>query len=280
MNTYAEIGQPIPLWPEQAPGALATDPDPMPTITPYLAARDVATGAAMVILPGGGYGALAAHEGHDYAVWLNAHGISCFVTRYRLGSAGYRHPTMLTDAARALRFVRAHAAQWRLDPKRIGMMGSSAGGHLAATLLTHFDHGQPDADDHIERQSSRPALGILCYPVISMTEWGHAGSRTNLLGENPTPELLHDLSNDQQVTPETPACFVWHTWEDASVPVENSLLFAAALRRHGVPFDLHVYQQGRHGIGLADTAPFANPHPWTHDLLFWLRIHNFVAPIT
>ncbi|HEU5089424.1 MAG TPA: prolyl oligopeptidase family serine peptidase, partial [Roseiflexaceae bacterium] len=139
------------------------------------------------------------------------------------------------------------------------------------------DYGQPDADDQIERQSSRPTLGILCYPVISMTEWAHAGSRTNLLGENPTPELLHALSNDQQVTADTPPCFVWHTWEDASVPVENSLLFAAALRRHGVPFDLHVYQQGRHGIGLADTAPFANAHPWTHDLLFWLRIHDFVS---
>jgi acetyl esterase/lipase len=155
-------------------------------------------------------------------------------------------------------------------------MGSSAGGHLASTLLTHFDAGNPGAADPIERQSSRPDLGILCYPVISMGPNTHPGSKNNLLGKEPSPELVKLLSNELKVTPQTPPCFVWHTFEDQAVKVENSLDFAAALRQAGVPFDLHIYQKGRHGIGLADKPPFANAHPWTQDCLFWLKMQGFV----
>ena len=167
---------------------------------------------------------------------LNECGIAGFVLKYRLGSAGYRHPVMLQDAARAVRLVRARAGEWKLDPKRIGIMGSSAGGHLASTLLTHFDAGKPDAADPIERQSSRPDLGILCYAVITMVgPFTHQGSKHNLLGKDPSPELARELSNDLQVTKETPPCFIWSTYEDNAVPVENSLQFAEALRKAGVP---------------------------------------------
>lgn len=230
----------------------------------------------MVICPGGGYGGLAPHEGHDYALWLNQHGVSAFVLKYRLGSAGYRHPRMLEDAARAVRLVRAQAAQWSIDKKRVGIMGSSAGGHLASTLLTHFDAGQPDAADPIERESSRPDLGILCYPVITMGRFTHAGSKRNLLGENPAPELVELLSNELQVTAQTPPTFLWHTVEDGGVPVENSLEFAAACRKAGVPFALHLFERGRHGLGLADKPPFNHPHPWATACVFWLREHGFV----
>ncbi len=230
----------------------------------------------MVICPGGGYAGLARHEGHDYALWLNQHGVAAFVLKYRLGSRGYRHPAMLQDAARAVRLVRARAADWGCDARRVGIMGSSAGGHLAATLLTHFDPGRPEASDPVERLSSRPDLGILCYPVITMGEFTHPGSKRHLLGPAPDPALVEQLSNEKQVRPETPPCFLWHTWEDTAVPVENSLQFAAALRRAGVPFDLHIYQQGRHGLGLADGPPFARVHPWAADCLVWLRVQGFV----
>src|SRR6267154_3422 len=218
------------LWPEGAPGALGKADKDIPTLTPFLPDVDKATGAAMVICPGGGYGMLAPHEGATYAIWLKEQGIAAFVLKYRLGSAGYRHPAMLLDAARAVRLVRANAAEWKLDPKRVGIIGSSAGGHLASTLLTHFDAGKPDAADPIERQSSRPDLGVLCYPVITMGEFTHQGSKKNLLGTNASPELVQLLSNELQVTPSTPPCFIFHTYEDKSVPVENSLQFAAALR--------------------------------------------------
>jgi acetyl esterase/lipase len=158
----------------------------------------------------------------------------------------------------------------------VGIMGSSAGGHLAATLLTQFDAGRPEAEDPVERQTSRPDLGVLCYPVISFGEHGHVGSRDNLLGPNPPAELARRLSAEMNVTPETPPCFVWHTVADAGVKVENSLLFASALRRNGVPFDLHLYERGGHGMGLADPPPFANAHPWSRDLVFWLRERAFV----
>jgi acetyl esterase/lipase len=229
----------------------------------------------MVVCPGGGYGGLASHEGHDYALWLNQSGIAAFVLKYRLGSAGYRHPRMLEDAARAVRLVRARAGEWQVDRKRVGIMGSSAGGHLASTLLTHFDAGDANAADAVDRESSRPDLGILCYPVITMGEYTHQGSKRNLLGENPSRELVWFLSNELQVTPKTPPTFLWHTVEDAAVPVENSLQFATALRKASVPFALHVYEKGRHGLGLADKEPFENAHPWAKDCLFWLRENGF-----
>lgn len=260
----------LPLWPDAAPGARGTNDQDVPTLTPYLADSATASGAAIVIFPGGGYGGLAAHEGKGYADWLVTNGISCFVVKYRLGSHGYRHPAMLQDAARAVRLVRAHAAEWKIDPKRVGIIGSSAGGHLVSTLATHFNSGKADATDVVERQSSRPDLTILCYPVISMGPNTHQGSKNNLLGANPDPELVKNLSNETQVTKDTPPCFIWHTWEDKAVKVENSLEFASALQRAGVPFDLHIYQKGAHGLGLGKN------HPWANDCLYWLRVQKFV----
>lgn len=262
----------FPLWPEGAPGALGTAAKDIPTLTPYFANPATATGAAVVVLPGGGYGGLAPHEGRDYAMWLNELGISAFVLKYRLGSGGYRHPIMLNDAARAIRYVRSKAGEWKLDPKRIGIMGSSAGGHLASTVLTHFDAGDPNAADPIDRQSSRPDLGILCYPVITMGEKTHQGSRRNLLGDNPSPELIKLLSNELQVTKDTPPTFLFHTAEDTAVPVENSLMFADALAKNRVPFSLHVYPKGPHGIGLG--TPNWDPssrHPWVTECALWLK---------
>ena len=272
----ADMPSPIPLWPAGAPGALGNSTNDIPTVTPYLPDGTNATGAAMVICPGGGYAHLAPHEGNDYALWLNQQGVTCFVLKYRLGSNGYRHPAMLQDAARAVRWVRAHAADYKVDTHRVGIMGSSAGGHLASTLVTHFDAGNSNATDVIEQQSSRPDLGILCYAVISFGEFAHKGSRENLLGKNPDPELVKSLSNELQVSDQTPPCFVWTTFEDKTVPMENSLMFASALRQHHVPFDLHIYQKGGHGMGLADKPPFAHPHPWAADCLVWLRVQGFV----
>jgi acetyl esterase/lipase len=272
----AQDNKPFPLWPEGAPGALGTTDKDIPTLTPFLPEPANATGAAVVICPGGGYGGLAlSYEGDHYARFLNEQGIAGFVLKYRLGSAGYRHPIMLQDAARAVRTVRARAGEWKLD-KRVGIMGSSAGGHLASTLLTHYDSGNPDASDPIDRQSSRPDLGILCYPVITMGKFTHQGSKNNLLGKDPSEELVRNLSNELQVTRDTSPCFIWHTWEDKAVPVENSLQFAQSLRQAGVPFDFHVYQKGAHGLGLGshEWDP-AKRHPWTTDCAFWLKAQGF-----
>jgi acetyl esterase/lipase len=272
----ADTQMPISLWPSGAPGALGTNDWDIPTVTPYLPDGTNKTGAAMVICPGGGYAMLAPHEGNDYALWLNQHGVTCFVLKYRLGSHGYRHPFMLEDAARAVRWVRAHAGDYKIDAHRVGIMGSSAGGHLASTLLTHFDAGDTNSSDVIERQSSRPDLGILCYAVITMGNFTHQGSKENLLGANPPPELVQNLSNELQVTPQTPPCFLWTTFEDQTVPMENTLLFAEALRKNQVPFDLHIYEKGGHGMGLKDKPPFPHPHPWANDCLFWLKENAFV----
>lgn len=260
---------PEPLWPNGAPDARGTQPRDIPTLTRYAPAEGQGNGATMLVLPGGGYAGLADHEGKGYAEWFAARGVTAYVLQYRLGSAGYRHPVMLHDAARALRTVRARARAEGLDPARIGIIGSSAGGHLASTLLTHFDAGKPDAADPIERESSRPDLGILCYPVISMGEFTHAGSKYNLLGDNPPADLVRLLSNETQVTADTPPCFIWHTVEDKTVPVENSLQFAAALRRAGVPFELHLYEKGGHGLGLP--RPGSSTPAWDEACLAWLK---------
>ncbi len=271
---HADPLPPIPLWPGGAPGALGTAEHDIPTLTAFLPAPEKATGAAIVICPGGGYGGLAQHEGAGYAEWLADNGVAGIVLKYRLGSKGYRHPAMLNDAARAVRLTRTKAAEWKIDPKRVGIMGSSAGGHLASTLLTHFDAGKADDADPIERQSSRPDVGILCYAVITMGPFTHFGSKGNLLGKDPSPDLVELLSNEKQVTKDTPPCFLWHTWEDTAVKIENSLDFAGALRKAGVPFDLHIYQKGAHGIGLARTNGVV--HPWAVDCLYWLKVQGFV----
>jgi len=277
MLSRAEMQTPIPLWPEGAPGALGNSSNDIPTLTPYLADPTNATGAAMIICPGGAYTHLAPHEGNDYALWLNQHGITCFVLKYRLGSTGYHYPAEFQDVVRAVRMVRAHADDYKIDPKRIGIMGSSAGGHLASMVMTHFDSGDTNSADTIERQSSRPDIGILCYPVITMGEFAHQGSKNMLLGKNPAPELVKQLSSELQVTPNTPPCFIWCTSEDKTVPPENTLMFAAALRKNHVPFDLHIYQKGGHGMGLGNrNAPTAPMHPWTGDCLFWLKAQGWV----
>ncbi|MBW8781397.1 MAG: alpha/beta hydrolase [Verrucomicrobia bacterium] len=270
--SFSMQSAPVPLWPDHTPGALGSSANDIPTLTAYLPAAGKANGASMLILPGGGYGMLADHEGKGYADWLVAQGVTCYVLKYRLGSHGYRHPAMLNDAARGLRLVRSFARRDGLDPARVGIIGSSAGGHLASTLLTHFDAGNATATDPIERESSRPDLGVLCYPVITMGQFTHQGSKTNLLGSSPSPELVQNLSNELQVTPQTPPCFLWHTVEDASVPVENSLLFAEALRRNHVPFSLHIYEKGRHGLGLTKGAP-----PWADQCLYWFGERGFLG---
>lgn len=279
MTTHASPTNSIPLWPDGAPGALGRADQDIPTLTPFFADPERATGAAIVVCPGGGYARLAPHEGEVYARWLADHGIAGLVLKYRLGSSGYRHPAMLQDAARAVRLARARAGEWKLDPNRIGIMGSSAGGHVASTLLTHFDPGNPDATDPVERLSCRPDLGILCYAVITMGTFTHEGSRDNLLGPNSTPELIQSLSNELHVTKNTPPCFIWHTFEDNAVPVENSLQFAEALRRAGVPFELHIYEKGGHGMGLGvqeyKPGDSGKLLPWSRDCIDWLRTRGF-----
>lgn len=272
----AQMQTPIPLWPNGAPGALGTSSNDIPTLTPYLADPTNATGAAMIICPGGGYAHLSPREGNDYALWLNQHGITCFVLKYRLGADGYRHPSELQDSARAVRLVRARADEFKIDSKHIGIMGSSAGGHVASMLMTHFDSGETNSADVIERQSSRPDIGILCYPVITMGEFAHQGSKNLILGKNPSPELVQETSSELHVTANTPPCFIWCTSEDKTVPPENTLMFAAALRKNHVPFDLHIYQKGGHGLALADKPPFLHPHEWAGDCLLWLKVQNFV----
>jgi len=274
----------IPLWPQGAPGAKGTDPEKdIPTITVWLARPETATGAAVVVCPGGGYGMLAVeHEGKQIAEWLNTMGIAAFVLKYRLGPR-YHHPAMLQDAGRAIRTVRAGASKWGVDPHRVAIIGFSAGGHLASTAGTHFDAGKPNADDPIERVSSRPDRLILVYPVIALaTPFGHAGSLRNLLGENPTQELVESLSNERQVTRETPPTFLAHTNADTGVPAENSLLFALALRKAGVPVELHLFERGPHGLGLGAGAPQFKvpPEPsfqaWPKLCATWLKNQGFL----
>lgn len=277
--THAAPLPPIPLYPDGASDAKGNSDQDKPTLTAYLPANPTSLTTAILICPGGGYGALAAHEGEGYATWLAEHGIAGVVLKYRLGSSGYRHPSMLNDAARGMRLMRSRAKEWNIDPRRCGIMGSSAGGHLASTLLTHFASARDMEKPILESISCRPDFGILCYAVISMGEFTHAGSKRNLLGENPAADLVDLLSNEKQVTKDTPPCFIWHTWEDSGVKVENSLQFATALRKSGVPFDLHVYQKGPHGIGLSMGKNGASPgevHPWAKDLLVWLKQNQWL----
>ncbi|HEY2866645.1 MAG TPA: alpha/beta hydrolase, partial [Pyrinomonadaceae bacterium] len=266
--------EPIVLWPAGAPNAVGKEPQDIPTITPFLVTQDVPR-AAVVICPGGGYSHLSdIKEGSDVAKWLNSLGISAFVLKYRLGMR-YHQPNQLLDAARAMRTVRANAKQWNIDPKRIGILGFSAGGHLASTLGTHFDAGKPDAADEIDRVSSRPDLMILVYPVITMGDLTHKGSRTNLLGDEASADLIKLYSNELHVTRDTPPTFLVHAVTDPAVPVENSLMFADALRKAGVPFEIHLYERGPHGFGMAPTDPILST--WIKRCADWLGVHGFTA---
>lgn len=255
------------LWSNGAPGALGATDEDQPSLTPYLAKSP--NGTAVVVCPGGGYQHLAMdHEGVQIARWLNSLGISAFVLKYRLGPK-YHHPVMIQDAQRAIRTVRTRAAALHIQPDRIGIWGFSAGGHLASTAATHFDTGDANAADPIDRAGSRPDFAILAYPVISLGEFAHVGSRNNLLGRNPDPKLVEELSNDLQVTAQTPPTFLFHTTADATVPVENSVRFYLALRKAGVPAEMHIFQNGPHGVGLAATD--ATLSLWGQLLANWLR---------
>ncbi len=265
------------LWPAGTPGSRGDNPDlDVPSITVYRPEAARASGSSVVVCPGGGYGHLAMdHEGRQVAVWLNEIGVTAVVLKYRLGPR-YRHPAMLDDVSRAIRTVRFRAKEWGLDPDRIAVMGFSAGGHLASTVATHFDAGNPDSDDPIERVSSRPDRLILAYPVVALaTTHGHAGSRRNLLGDSPPAELVESLSNERQVTAETPPTFLVHTTEDKAVPPENSLLFAMALRKHGVSVELHLFEKGRHGLGLGGGDPAFSE--WPKLCENWLRNQGFLG---
>ncbi|MGO8718513.1 MAG: alpha/beta hydrolase [Acidobacteriaceae bacterium] len=266
---------PILLWPNGAPGAVGDTALDKPTITPYVPAQNP-THTAIVICPGGGYAGLASdYEGSDVARWLNARGVAAFVLTYRYGPR-YHFPVPLLDAQRAIRYVRSHAIEDSFDPDRIGIMGFSAGGHLASTAGTHFDAGNPNAADPMERVSSRPDFMVLAYPVISM-EPGitHTGSLHMLLGEQPDPMLENELSNETQVTPQTPPTFLFSTTNDEAVPVMNSVLFYEALLHAGVPAELHIFEQGHHGSGLGQESP--ELRMWPVLLQNWLYLHGWMA---
>lgn len=265
--------QPMQLWEGNAPGAQGKEPADIPTLTFYSPAPEKANGAAVVVCPGGGYGGLADHEGKPIAEWLTSLGVTGIVLKYRLGPK-YHHPVEMEDVARALRTVRFHAADWGLDPHRIGVLGFSAGGHLASTAATHFDGGIENATEPIDRVSSRPDVAILIYPVITFTDpFTHKGSRRNLLGDNPPEHLITLLSNEKQVTPQTPPCFLVHSTDDAAVPAENSLMFALACRKVGVPVELHLYEHGPHGFGLGGSDPVLSS--WPGSCAKWLEHRGF-----
>lgn len=258
------------LWPEGAPGAHGSEPPDQPKLTLYPAPAERANGAAAVVCPGGGYRRLASdHEGKQVALWLNSLGVGAFVLQYRVGPR-YQHPAPIQDAQRALRLVRSHARDWGVDPARVGIVGFSAGGHLAATAGTHFDDGDANAADPVDRLGSRPDFLVLGYPVILLAgPHVHQGSLQMLLGDAPAQALVADLSNERAVTSRTPPAFLFHTTEDATVPVENSLAFYAALRQAGVAAELHVFQKGRHGVGLAPNDPVLSQ--WPRLCADWLR---------
>jgi acetyl esterase/lipase len=264
------------LYTGPVPEARGAEDADIPSVTIYSPPPDRATGSVIVVCPGGGYGGLAPHEGKPIAEWLNTLGVTGVVLKYRLGPR-YHHPVMLHDAARAIRLVRANAAEWRLDPRRIGVMGFSAGGHLASTAATHFDAGDPISVDPVERVSSRPDLAILVYPVITMSDpFTHRGSRQNLLGDNPSSALVDLLSNEKQVTAQTPPCFLVHGADDAVVPLENSLLFAMACRAAHVPVELHAFEHGAHGFGLGGQDPALSK--WPSLCAQWLKENGFLKP--
>jgi acetyl esterase/lipase len=259
----------INLWEGKAPGALGDSPEDTPAVQVFLPAEGTGTGSSIVVCPGGGYGGRANHEGPVVGEWLAKNGVTTFVLRYRVGPKGYHHPIEMGDASRAVRLVRSRAAEWKLDPKRIGILGFSAGGHLASTVSTHFDEGKADATDPIDRASSRPDVQILIYPVITMGPTGHAGSRVNLFGKEKAndPALIELLSNEKHVNAHTPPAFVVHAVEDKAVPVSNSDEYVAALKKAGVEVEYIRPEKGPHGFGLKDF--------WTGACVEWLRKMKF-----
>ncbi len=267
----------LPLWPGRAPGAVGDSAVDRPTITPYLLAAGTGSGTAVVIFPGGGYSHLAVEkEGTRFARWLNGLGVAAFVVQYRLGPR-YRDPAMLEDAQRAIRTVRARAAEWRVDTSRVGIMGSSAGGHLASSAATHGDAGNPSSADPIERLSSKPNFAVLLYPVITMRGPStHPGSRRMLLGQNPDSAAVDRMSSELHVARDTPPTFLVATTDDATVPVENSLMYYRALHEAGVPVEMHLFETGSHGFGLAESNPLLSI--WPKLCEDWLRQRGLLTP--
>ena len=266
---------PMLLWPKGAPGALGVADEDKPSITVYLPAANP-TKTAVVIAPGGGYQHLSmVREGSDVAAWLNSHGIAAIQLRYRIGPK-YHNPIELDDAQRAIRMVRAHAAEYGIAADHIGMWGFSAGGHLTATAGTHFDAGNAAAVDAIERESSRPDFLILAYPVITMeAPYVHTGSRRYLLGDAPAQADVDAMSAELHVTAQTPPVFLFSTTDDRTVPIMNSVMFYEALVKAGVPVEMHVFQHGGHGSGLAPANPQLSP--WTEMLIKWMRERGYAA---
>ena len=264
------------LWPNGAPGALGDADADKPSLALYLPPPQQASGTAVVVCPGGGYGMLAIdYEGQEIAEWLNDRGVAAFVLKYRLGPR-YHHPVEMEDVQRAIRIVRDGAKEFRVAPDRIGVWGFSAGGHLASTAATHFDSGNANATDPIDRASCRPDFAILAYPVITLTSpYTHQGTLHNLLGSDPNPQLVEYLSNERQVTPQTPPTFLFHTTDDDAVPVENSVLFYMALRKNGVPAEMHLYAHGPHGVGLAQKDPVLST--WPARLNDWMRLSGLLG---
>ena len=275
----------IPIWPEGVPDAQPNGGTEYikddrvynvqnPTLTCYPAPKDKANGTAAIVCPGGGYTRLAmTNEGNGMARWLNSLGVSVFVLKYRMKE--YGHPAPLRDVLRAVRLVRSRAAEFGIDPHRLGVVGSSAGGHLAACAGTLFDHPAGRTGAALDAVSGRPDFLILQYPVILMEGPKiHQGSRNSLLGPNPAPELVALMSVDRQVTAQTPPAFLVATGEDTSVPLENSLAFYTALRKAGVSAELHLYEKGPHGFGLRkDLGPTS---AWPQRAEEWLRSHGWL----
>ncbi|MDR2704880.1 MAG: alpha/beta hydrolase, partial [Planctomycetaceae bacterium] len=253
-NTFLNAAEQkqITLWEQGAPNALGTEDKDKPRITVWLPDKNNAVDMAVVVCPGGGYGGLALdHEGKQIAEWFNSFGVTAAILEYRHRGKGYGHPNPMLDVQRAIRTVRFNAKDWGIDPSKIGVMGFSAGGHLASTAGTHFDNVK-EPNDEIDKISCRPDFMILCYPVILFdTKFTHRGSQNNLIGANAPKELVDYYSNEKQVTEKTPPTFIFFTNEDAAVPVENGVEFYLALRKYKIPAELHIYQKGGHGQGLA-----------------------------
>jgi acetyl esterase/lipase len=270
----------VPLWPGKAPHAVGDSDADKPSLTVFAVPKEKANGAAVVVCPGGGYGTLAAdHEGKQVAEWLNGLGVSAFVLKYRVATKdrpGPLHPAPLADAQRALRLVRARAADYGVDPGRVGIWGFSAGGHLASTAATHFDVGGLKNGDDVEKQSCRPDFAILAYPVVTMEDGvTHGGSRERLIGAKPDAKLVELYSNERRVTKETPPVFIFHTSEDKSVVPEHATRFYLACKKAGVPVELHIYEKGKHGVGLGRdpkwTGGEASVATWPDRLADWMR---------
>ncbi len=270
----------IPLWNETAPHQAGTGPNDIPSLTLFLPAQATSSTPAIVLFPGGGYEMLAfEHEGINEAKWFQERSVAAFVLKYRLPSHGYRHPVPLLDAQRALRLVRCRAAEWKIQPDKIGIMGFSAGGHLASTLETHFDAGDSQATDPVDRLSCRPDFAALIYPVISLKGGiAHQGSMQNLLGPQPDPALIDDLSNQDRVTAQTPPTILVHPEDDSVVPIANSDVMFAALQKAGVPAAFLRYPKGEHGFGYGPNNYNNNgPTDWLARVHNWLKEQGFMS---